>query len=640
MIRSIWCLRVATAARLIARRPGEKGNHGTAEVNGRNAAGIPLGGRDPPSRSGDGIGLPVRIDFSRVICEAFDGPEWEASMRKTAWIVAMMLVATSACSGSEDGTTDTGFDPGAPDMGTDPGEAPDVGRDFGDDPGAEDPGEPADPGVEDPGIDTFDETPPFVVSSDPANEATGVAIPFVIHVTFSEDIRFEATVDSATFRVYDIDGIQLDGELAYDQETFTVTFTPAEGTVFRPASPYRVILTELIQDKAGNRMTERTTLRFSTILFPDLDRYHDLAAKYSPVLMQSVNKNNPIWDYPTSVDFDGDWDALNNDDNTKTASEIPPAVYYDVIESKTHFFIRYGYFYVRHSEGAELTFGNEAAGALVVVEKYPNERPIAVETYFGAASKEDLRSFVTQESGLVTDGAHPDEDPNGNLNDKDRKYFGVNWVFPQGTLFPAGHYQAYLTTGTHQSCAWVQTNQESLMDFRCELNDGIKNTLSIMQFAYTGTVDVLQPGTSGWPTSTAPGVSVGYELLPVMEHLWTRRDRMETLFSSMFTYEAPTGRMGGNTMKMPTRFVNTMDEAIPGGRPPWAWGWNPTVPDPDFYFKSFNQGTLFIDPAYYFAQRHRLTLTAGNTGFSGAYCFNPYLLLDQRDKDIDCKTTP
>ena len=153
-------------------------------------------------------------------------------MRKTAWIAAMVLVATSACSGSEDGTTDTGFDPGIFDMGSDPGEAPDMGQDVGRDEGAEDPGEPGDPGIEDPGIDTFDETPPFVVSSDPANEATGVAIPFVLHVTFSEAIRFEATVDRTTFRVYDINGIQLDGDLSYDEETFTVTFTPAEGTVF------------------------------------------------------------------------------------------------------------------------------------------------------------------------------------------------------------------------------------------------------------------------------------------------------------------------------------------------------------------------------------------------------------------------
>lgn len=562
-------------------------------------------------------------------------------MRITAWLAAIVLVATTACEDSGSPLADTGFDPGVLDFGYDPGSDP------GMDPGIEpdegqpdlfDPGQP-DPGIEeDAGIDLIDDTtPPFVASSDPAHEATGVATPFVIHVTFSEPIRFEATVDKTTFRVYDITGVQLSGELTYDAETYTVTFTPAASTTFYRASPYRVVLTELIQDRAGNRM-ERTTLRFATELFPDLQRYEALAQKYSPVLMQSVNKTNPIWDYPTAADFDGDWDGLNNDDNMKKATEIPPVVYFDVVESKTHYFLRYAYFYVRHTEGVELTFGNEAAGAIVVVEKYPTERPIAVETYFGAASKEDLRSFVTQESGLVTDGAA--EGPNGNLNDKDRKYFGVNWVFPQATLFPGGHYQAYLTSGTHQSCAWAQTNKESTMDFRCELTEGLKNTLSIMQFAFTGYVDVLQRGATGWPVSTAPGQVVGYDLRPVMDQWWTRRDRMETLFSSTFTYEAPSGRMGGNSARLPTRFVNTMDEATPGGRPPWAWGWNPTVPDPDFYYKSFNQGVVFLDPAYYFAQRHRLTLTAGNTGFSGTYCYNPYLLVDQRDKDIDCKTNP
>jgi hypothetical protein len=580
----------------------------------------------------------VRIDISGAICEAFDGPKQGCPMRNTAWLAAIVLAAMAACGGSDDGTTDPGVDAQPLDLGDDPGTdpgQPDPGRP---DEGQElfDPGEP-DPGVEDTGIDMVDETPPYVVSSDPANDALGVAIPFVVRVTFSEAIRFEATVDSTTFRVYDINETQLVGELTYDAETFTVTFTPDPATIFYQASPYKVILTELIQDRAGNRL-ERTNILFGTLLPDGLDRYRTLAAKYAPTLFQSVNKTNPIWDYPVAVDFDGDWDGLNNDDNMKTATALTPTVYFDVVESKTHYFMRYAYFYPRHTE-TNLTFGNEAAGALVVVAKYPEERPIAVETYFGASSKEDLRSFVTQESGLVTDGAAGDP-ANGNLNDDDRKYFGVNWVFPQATLFPLGHYQGYMTTGTHESCAWIQTNRESTLDFRCELNEGLKKSLSLIQFAYTGVADVLQRGATGWPVSTAQGQVIGYELRSVMEEWWTRRNRLETLFTASFTYQAPDGRMGGAATRMPTRFVNTMDEAVPGGRPMWAWGWNPTVPDPNFYYKSFNQGTLFMDPAYYFAQRHRQALTATNAGFSGTYCYNPYLLVDQRDKDIDCKTTP
>ena len=62
--------------------------------------------------------------------------------------------------------------------------------------------------------------------------------------------------------------------------------------------------------------------------------------------------------------------------------------------------------------------------------------------------------------------------------------------------------------------------------------------------------------------------------------------------------------------------------------------------DADFYYRQFNQGTPFLDPAYYFALRHRLTLTPGKDGFSSTYCFNPYLLIDQRGKDPECTTAP
>lgn len=505
-----------------------------------------------------------------------------------------------------------------------------------------DPGQPEDPGKADespedrsePGEVVRDTTPPTVVRSDPANDATDVPIPFLVKVTFSEPIRFEQTVDADTFQVKDFQGNPIQGTRTYDPTTWTVTFTPAPTTVYYPASPYQVVLSSIIQDLAGNRLNQ-TEIRFSTAAGV-LEDYEALAIRYAPLIYQSVNPQAPQFDYPTSFDFDGDWKAQNNDQNLLRATRLPATIHWDVVETRSHLFLRYAWFYPRHVEGTS-SFGNEVAGSIVVVAKQPSEDPIAVETYFGAASKEDVRSFVTVESGIVKDGAAGESgEPDGNLNDKDRKYFGVNWVFPKATLFPGGHYQAYLTKGTHESCAWVQTNKESTLDFRCQLNDGVLSGLSILHFAFVdGVATEIQKGAQGWPVTNDPGNPIGYGLKSVLREWWSRRDRLADLYGSQFTYEAPAGRPGGGIVA-PTSFQNTTDPQMPGGRPPWAWSWKPTVADPDFYFKQMPQGSLFFDPAWYFSERHRIPMTAGSEGFSSTYCFHPYLRIDRRGADPDC----
>ncbi len=471
-----------------------------------------------------------------------------------------------------------------------------------------------------------DNDPPVVYATYPENEESGVTIPFIIRVTFNEDINF-ALVNAQTFKVYDINDEEVDGTLGYDPVSFTVTFEPDAGIIINKGTPYRVWLSNLIQDMHGNRMAEYT-FRFATESFPQMDLYLPVAAKYAPILYQSTTQAAPQWDYPTTFNFDGDWSATNNLETYSEVTSIPPAVYYDVIETATHFFIRYAYFYVKHTE-SETDFGNEVAGAMVVVQKNPEE-PIAVETYFGAMSKEDVRSFVTTESGLVTD-----RNTNGSLIDDDRKYYGVNWVFPKAELFPNGHFQNYLTTGTHESCAWMQTNKENAMDFRCDLKTYTKPNLKIVHFAYKG--GAASNITTPFPYSNAEGNEIGYALRPLMDDWWIRRDRTakDEVFSSLVRYEAPDGLVGNN-MAMPRSFQNSMSASVPGGRPPFSWGWNPTVPDPNFYFREFPEGTIFLHPAYYFALRHRMTLTDGNTGFSGQYCFNPYLLIDRRGVSGDC----
>lgn len=473
-----------------------------------------------------------------------------------------------------------------------------------------------------------DTTPPEVVKTEPADEASGVAIPFVIKVTFSEGIRFKETVDKNTFMVRDIDDKEVAGAYTYDEETFTVTFTPDPGAKIMLVSPYRVTLKSIIQDKAGNGLKDWYYFGFSTTLPPDMTGYEDLAVKYSPIIYQSTKSDSPHFDYLTSFEFDGNWKALDNYDNLKTATSVLSWVYYDVVETKSHYFIRYGFYWpVRYGiAGGTDAFGNDVSGATVVVAKYPTERPIAVETYFLAGPNEEIRAYVTEESGIV--------------DDKGNAYYGVNWSFPQATLFPAGHYLAYLSAQSHESCLWNHTVQESILDQRCQLNEGIKSTLTTVRYVYEdGTAGAINKGGTGFPT-TLDGV--GYGLKSLLADWWVRRDHVsnDTIFTNTYKYEAPTGQLG-NGLVLPSAFLDPIDPASANkGRPPWAWTWAAATINMDFYVYEMPRGAIFLDPAYFFANRHRLsTLWNPQTkmGFSMDYCFNPYLLVDQRELDPECK---
>lgn len=473
-----------------------------------------------------------------------------------------------------------------------------------------------------------DSTPPEVVKTEPADEASGVAIPFTIKVTFSEGIRFKETVDENTFVVQDIDGKNVAGERTYDEETFTVTFTPDPAAKIMLASPYRVTLKSIIQDKAGNGLKDWYYFGFSTALPANMDGYETLAAKYSPIIYQATKSDSPLFDYMTSFEFDGNWKALDNYDNVKKATSIKSWVYYDVVETKSHYFIRYAFYWpVRWGIGGGAdAFGNDVSGATVVVAKHPTERPIAVETYFLSGTNEEIRAYVTEESGIV--------------DDKGNAYYGVNWSFPESTLFPAGHYLAYLTAQSHESCLWNHTVQESLLDQRCQINDGIKSTLTTVRYVYEdGTAGTINKGETGFP-ATLDGVAYGLKSL--LADWWVRRGHVsnDTIFTNTYTYEAPAGQMG-NGLVLPSAFLDPIDAASAyKGRPPWAWTWAAATLNMDFYVYKMPRGAIYLDPAYFFANRHRIsTLWNPQTkmGFSLDYCFNPYLLVDQRELDPECK---
>lgn len=100
-----------------------------------------------------------------------------------------------------------------------------------------------------------DTTPPTVSSTNPANNATGVAVNAAITATFSEPMT-ASTVSSTTFTLNN--GVT--GAVNYSGTT--ATFTPSSSLAY--STPYTATITTGVKDAAGNAMGSSYTWSFTT----------------------------------------------------------------------------------------------------------------------------------------------------------------------------------------------------------------------------------------------------------------------------------------------------------------------------------------------------------------------------------------
>ncbi len=100
--------------------------------------------------------------------------------------------------------------------------------------------------------------------------------------------------------------------------------------------------------------------------------YDQLAEYYAPVIYQEIftDPSYAVFDRITSVDFDNNIDPTDNIQNAQNSNgELPAAIYYNVIESETHFFIYYFVYHTWTNEGGLTPYSNEFDGIMVVVYK-------------------------------------------------------------------------------------------------------------------------------------------------------------------------------------------------------------------------------------------------------------------------------
>ena len=114
---------------------------------------------------------------------------------------------------------------------------------------------------------TADVTPPTVISTDPANTATGVALNKKISAIFSEAMD-STTVTTSTFTVTGPGATVVTGTVAYVAVSNSAIFTPSSNLV--SSTTFTATITTGVKDVAGNAMVSNNVWTFSTGAAPDV----------------------------------------------------------------------------------------------------------------------------------------------------------------------------------------------------------------------------------------------------------------------------------------------------------------------------------------------------------------------------------
>lgn len=464
-----------------------------------------------------------------------------------------------------------------------------------------------------------DTTPPGMKSISPADGTMNVAMPFQIAITFTEPVK---NVEAHTVSITDVNGNKVEGTFGKNQASDVYTFTPKDPGIL--ASPYRVTVNypnQVIIDAAGNKMQGLVETTFFTAGPDGMEPYAALVSKYAPALFvgtQSATK--AMFDFPTTLNVDGNWDITDNkawalDSKTK---KLTPAVHWAVLETESHYYVHYVYYFVARDNGEENQFfANDAAGALVVIEKWPEERPVEVLTWFKNKSGDYIRAFPTTESGIF-------EGDNDNEAVDDQK--------PQADLFPDGRFQAWIPAGKHESCLW---NDEGQGNYSCDLPQSQKQFIDHWTLTAGAQATPIEKTGATWPV-TGEGT---YGLVDLLTVWWPRRQEYETLFWSTTTAYSHKDGTKNFIATFPRFFVS--EQAEQGdGRTPFAVIWKPGDNKP--YTSGLDQGMYFFDPPEYLSVRHKTAYfeaefdAEAKTGFSGKWCFNPFLGIDNRGSSDVC----
>ncbi|MBM7775811.1 hypothetical protein JOD54_006015 [Actinokineospora baliensis] len=264
-----------------------------------------------------------------------------------------------------------------------------------------------------------------------------------------------------------------------------------------------------------------------------------LATRWAPIHYQDTDSSDYDADYLSKVDFDGEWNTLNNwEAQDDSVARLTGSVYFSVVETGTHWFVTYSFYHPRDWEDfpdplSLYTHENDMEGVLLTVRKDGST--------YGA-----LEAMVTV--------AHTDF---------------YSYV-PAGSPYVSGreNVDGPLQLQTYNGAAHPTTFQEAKGHGIYAKNaDHTPDSDGVVYYP-SGTAEVPASGTDSF---------VGYSLVDVFAGggLWARRANAET-FASYGTFRGDNGK--DNAANAP-------------------WGWDDGNDGGDI-----PRGFLATDPAYLVAQ--------------------------------------
>lgn len=175
-------------------------------------------------------------------------------------------------------------------------------------------------------VQATDDTPPAVVTTDPADLDNGVPLDAAVAAVFSERMD-RGTIDGDTFQLRGVSGELLPGVVYFDSDTFTATFVPAEPLL--PGVEYTATMGDTAADPAGNPLAADVVWTF-TADASSLDLTPPTVVSTDPV---DLGANVPV-DVLPSVRFSEGMDPATVDETSVTLEDefgaaVPASVFYD-----------------------------------------------------------------------------------------------------------------------------------------------------------------------------------------------------------------------------------------------------------------------------------------------------------------------
>jgi hypothetical protein len=358
----------------------------------------------------------------------------------------------------------------------------------------------------------------------------------------------------------------------------------------------------LIQAASGETLGEPVFATFATGKAGDAERYAVLARAYAPVVYQEVESGT--LDTFTRVDFDDDFDMTNNQERALPAH--PSFAYYDVIESRTHHFITYAFYYPASAPRTGLTYEHDFVFAQVVVQKLVDD-PLGRLRVFRTVYHENALNWA------IEDAYHA---PGFVVDEGERRIEGRLLA---SAVEDERRVALFIEGGRHAVCL----PNASTVSGPCAPADGARAPFAD---GAAGLTLRVADAPDRWDGNG--DAAVNYLLLSFLETFWALRDRTEDadlLFSGEYLYRAPAlpddTRRPGNGRAFPaTLLSDNVDGSF--GELPFRLS---ASLNPD------ETGVWFVDPAWSLGAAY-----AFPESFSDVYCYNPYLSIDNRGQLDGC----